>query len=231
MENRKIKALLFDLDGLIVDTEPYQFGAFQTLLARRGIELPESKMDELLGFDEITNIHQLRPMYDLKEAPEDLLAERRQIYVDTITRENIEAMEGFWEVTEAARRLGMDQAVVSSSPRQYVEIVLEKLFAGRPYVADYGSYFKAIISGDDVERAKPDPDIYLLAAHRVGHNPAECMALEDSPAGVRAAKAAGIPCVAVVTRYAKPEDFPGAEAVLYSLKDFLPYLQTPPNGD
>ena len=121
--------------------------------------------------------------------------------------------------------------MVSSSPRQYVEIVLEKLFAGRPYVADYTSYFKAVISGDDVERAKPDPDIYLLAAHRVGHNPAECMALEDSPAGVRSATAAGIPCIAVVTRYAKPEDFPGAEAVLYSLKDFLPYLESGPEAE
>ncbi len=219
------QAVLFDLDGLIVDTEPYQFRAFQTLLARRGINLPESMMDSLLGYDEITNLRQLKPKYNLSEEPEELLKERRQIYVETISQEPIHAMEGFWEVSEEASRWGLTQAIVSSSPRQYVEIVLQRLFEGRPEGGDYRSHFAVIICGEDVERPKPAPDIYLLAAKKLGLAPEACLVFEDSPTGVQAAVAAGMSCLAVVTRYARPEDFSGALAVLPSLRQSLLYLR------
>jgi len=219
------RAALFDLDGLLVDTEPYQFRAFQTLLARRGIHLPESMMDTLLGYDEITNLRQLKPRYNLAEEPEELLEERRQIYLETISREPIQAMEGFWEVSEEARRLGMKQAVVSGSPRVYIEVVLRRLFESRPQAGDYLSHFSAIVCGEEAPRPKPAPDIYLLARRRLGLAPQEGLAFEDSPAGVQSAVSAGLPCLAVVTRYARPENFSSALAVLTSLRQSLPYLR------
>jgi HAD superfamily hydrolase (TIGR01509 family) len=225
MKQSSFQAVLFDLDGLIVDTEPYQFRAFQTLLERRGIHLPESMMDTLLGYDEITNLRQLKPIYNLTEEPEELLKERRQIYLETIQQEPIHALEGFWEVSEEARRQGMRQAIVSSSPRQYVEIVLARLFEERPQAGEYSSYFEEIICGEDAGRAKPAPDIYLLAASRLKVAPKECLVFEDSPAGVQAAAAAGMSCLAVVTRYARPEDFSGARAVFTSLRESLPFLR------
>ena len=219
-----LKAVLFDLDGLMVDTEPYQFGAFQVLLARRGIELPESAMAGLLGYDEVTNLRQLKPQYDLPETVEELLAERRQIYLELLARERVAPMAGFWEVSGEARRLGLKQAVVSSSTRAYVEAALAKVFSARPELGGFAGYFDAIVCGDEVENTKPAPDLYRLAVERLAVVPEECLALEDSPAGVRSARAAGARCLAVVARYARPEDFTGA-AVFASLHDVLPYLR------
>ena len=219
-----LKAVLFDLDGLIVDTEPYQFGAFQTLLERRGILLPESAMETMLGYDEVTNLKRLKPQYELADSVEELLQERRQIYLDSIACSAVEPMAGFWEISAKAAQLGLQQAVVSSSTYPYIAAVLEKIFACRPELGRFGSYFDVIVCGDDVTRTKPAPDIYQMAVEQLDLQPGHCLAFEDSPAGVRSAVDAGVKCLAVVTRYTKPSDFPHALAVLESLHEGVPYL-------
>ncbi len=222
---RHYRAVLFDLDGLMVDTEPYHFRAFQTLLQRRGVSLPESIMEQQIGTSEVSNLRDLIEMYRLSEDLDALLRERRQIYVQTISREPVRAMEGFWELSEEVRRLGLQQAVVSSSLGEYVRVTLERLFASRPEGVEYGRYFDAVICGDDAPQPKPAPDLYLLAARKLAREPGECLALEDSPAGLQAAVAADMHCLVVPSGYARSEDFSCARATLNSLSEALPYLQ------
>jgi HAD superfamily hydrolase (TIGR01509 family) len=219
------RAVLFDLDGLIVDTEPLHFRAFQDLVAERGFTLPESVMESFIGYDELSNLQDIKRDYSLAEDPAEMLKEKWRRYEAIIRQSAIEAMPGFWEAAEAARAQGMKRAVVTSSFRSQASVVLERVFAGRPEAGDFARFFDALVFADDVARTKPAPDLYLLGAERVGCRPEECLALEDSPAGVLAATEAGVDCLAVVGRYGKAADFKGALAVLSSLPESLRYLQ------
>jgi beta-phosphoglucomutase-like phosphatase (HAD superfamily) len=218
------KAILFDLDGLIVDTEPLHFRAFQVLLARRGIALPEEVMPSLIGFDQVTNLTDLKQTYHLPESVGDLLRERMQVYEEIILTATIPPLAGFWELGDAAQSLGLKRAVVTSSTQRQVHIILTRLFETAHRDSDYSSFFDTVVTGDDVAETKPAPDLYLLAPRRLGLTPADCLALEDTSAGVSAAVAAGVRCLAVPSQYARIEDFTGQFATLQSLHDVLPYL-------
>ena len=218
------RAVLFDLDGLIVDTEPLHFRAFQELVAERGFTLPESVMESFIGYDELSNLQDIKRDFNLAEDPAEMLKEKWRRYEAIIQQEVIEALPGFWETAAEVRRLGLNRAVVTSSFRGQASVVLARVFASRPEAGNFQDFFDALVFADDVTRTKPAPDLYLLGAERVGCRPEECLALEDSPAGVLAATAAGVDCLAVVGRYGKAEDFKGALAVLGSLQESLKYL-------
>jgi len=219
------RAVLFDLDGLIVDTEPLHFRAFQELVAERGFRLPESVMESFIGYDELSNLQDIKRDFRLAEDPAEMLKEKWRRYEAIIQQETIEALPGFWETAEAVRRLEMKRAVVTSSFRGQASLVLARLFAGRPEAGNFQDFFDALVFADDVARTKPAPDLYLLGAERVGCRPEECIALEDSPAGVLAATTAGVDCLAIVGRYGKAENFKGALAVLGALPESLKYLR------
>lgn len=219
-----IRALLFDMDGLIVDTEPIHFLAFRAYLRRFGFEMPESLMASFVGYTEADNLRDLKERYGLDKPVEEMVRERRAVYLELIKTEPIVPFRGFWEVTEEAHSRGLKQAVVSSSIREHVEIILRRLFASHPGHHDPGEHFHALVTGDDVARPKPAPDIYLLAAQRLHVSPADCLALEDTPPGVQAAVGAGMTAIAVRNQYSRELEFPGAHAVVDGLRDVLPYL-------
>ena len=205
---------MFDMDGLIVDTEPIHFAAFREYMRRHGVELPESVMGEFVGFTEHDNLRDLKATYQVEEPLEAMVAERRTIYLELVSTLPIEVFPGFWEFSAGARERGMKQAVVSSAAEVQVEIVLRRLFEMRPDLAAPGEYFDAIVTGDDITRNKPAPDIYLEGARRLGVPAESCLALEDSPPGVRSAAEAGMMVVAAPNRYTKGLAFPGAAAVV-----------------
>lgn len=219
-----IRALLFDMDGLIVDTEPIQFLAFRAFLREHGHELPESVMSEFVGYHELDNMRELKEKYGLPGSLEELVARRRALYLDLLQVEPIPVFPGFWELSAEAKRRGLKQAVVSSSTREQVLAPLRRAFAQHPERPDPEEYFDALVCGDEVERSKPDPEIYLLAAARLGVGCEECLAFEDTPPGVAAAAAAGIRVYAVPNRYTAHLDFPGAEGKLGSLREAIALL-------
>jgi beta-phosphoglucomutase-like phosphatase (HAD superfamily) len=220
----RLRAVLFDMDGLMVDTEPIHFAAFREYMRRHGVELPESVMSELIGYTEQDNLRELKAKYGIAASLEEMIAERREIYLELVRRLPIEVFPGFWEFSAAARERGMKQAVVSSAAAAQVELVLDRLFEARPDLAPPGAYFEAIVSGDEIARNKPAPDIYLEGARRLAAPPAWCLALEDSPPGAQAAAGAGMLVVAVPNRYTQGLAFPGAQAVVLSLEAARSYL-------
>lgn len=214
-----IRALLFDMDGLILDTEPVHFLAFRAFLREYGFDLPESAMSDFVGYDEIENIRDLKEKYHLPGALEALLARRRALYLELVKTEPLGVFPGFWQLSKEARRRAIKQGIVSSSTRDQVDVPLTRMLAHHPQQRDPWRYFDVIVTGDDVAAPKPAPDPYSLAVERLGVDARDCVAFEDTPPGVASAAAAGVTVYAVPNEYTRHLGFPGARAVLGSLSD------------
>jgi beta-phosphoglucomutase-like phosphatase (HAD superfamily) len=220
----KLHAVLFDMDGLIVDTEPIHFKAFQAYMQRFEVDLPESVMPEFLGYTEEDNLRDLREQYELDKPLREMVAERGAIYLELVRTEPLRVFPGFWELCEEARGRGMKLGVVSSANRQQVEIVLGRLLEEHREGETSEAFFDVVVTGDDIAKNKPAPEIYLLAAERLGVPPALCLAFEDTPPGVQSAAAAGMCVLAVPNEYSRGLKFPGAVRVIESLKEGVGFL-------
>ena len=219
-----IRAVLFDMDGLIVDTEPVHFKAFRQMMRAYGHDIPESLMAKFVGYPEADNIRDLKRIYKMEASAEEMASRRYGLFMQLIRVEPIPVFPGFWEFSEEVRRRGLKQAVVSSSTAEQVEVILGRLFEEHRDEDSPDGHFDAIVSGDDITRNKPAPDIYLLAAERLGVGPPDCLALEDTPAGTQAAAAAGMCVLAVPNDYSRGLRFPGAMAIVGRLTDAVGYL-------
>ena len=181
-------------------------------------------MPELLGYTEEDNLRDLKAKYNLDTPLEEMVARRGAIYLQLLRTAPLLILPGFWELSEEVHRRGMKQAVVSSANGEQVKIALRRLFEQQPDKGSPDDYFDAIVTGDDITSNKPNPDIYLLAAERLGLSPADCLALEDTPPGVRSAAAAGMQVLAVPNEYSRGLEFPAASATLHSLADAVQYF-------
>lgn len=217
-------AVLFDMDGSIVDTEPIHYQAFRAMMREYGHEIGEDLMPKFVGFPEADNIRDLKRFYHMDTPEKEMAARRYAIFMQLIRTEPFSVFLGFWELTEKVRRRGLKLAVVSSSTAEQVGVILGRLFQTRPELGGPESYFDAIVTGDDIVRNKPAPNIYLLAAERLGVPPAECLVLEDTPPGVEAAVAAGMVAIAVPNAYSRGLQFPGPHAVIGGLVEAAPCL-------
>ena len=211
-----IRAFLFDFDGLILDTELASRAGWELLYREHGHELPPERWAQLVGthgaWDPMAHLEELVGGPLEREA----LNERR--YAHEIALIEAEGLRpGIADYFAAARRLGLKRAIVSSSSRRWVDMHLERL--------EETLGWDAICTADrDAQRAKPAPTLYLEALELLGVAGEEAVAFEDSPNGVRAAKAAGVFCIAVpneVTRDLGLEEA-GADLVLHSLADLPP---------
>jgi HAD superfamily hydrolase (TIGR01509 family) len=212
-----VRALLFDFDGLILDTELASRAGWELLYRDHGLELPPDLWATVVG----TTHAPFDPMAHLEELvgePLDREALNERRYTHEIALIEAEELRpGITEYFTVARERGLKRAIVSSSPRSWVDMHLERL--------EEAVGWDAICTADrDPARAKPAPTLYLEALDLLGVTAAEAVAFEDSPNGVLAAKAAGIFCVAVpneVTRDLGLEEA-GADLVLDSLAELPP---------
>ena len=202
-------ALIFDFDGLIVDTESAIYEAWRELYQAHGHDLPLPTYVQCVG--------SVFGHYDPMAALESLLGgpvdwDTHLPMKDSRIRtgqQGLDTMPGIRELLAEAQAAGMPCVVASSSHRTHVEGWL-----GRTAIRHH---FEFVRSRDDVERAKPFPDLFLSAAEGLGLAPEETLVLEDSSNGLRAALAAGAPCVIVPSPVTKGSDFTGAAAILNTL--------------
>jgi HAD superfamily hydrolase (TIGR01509 family) len=210
-----IRAFLFDFDGLIVDTETASRAGWEWLYRRHGFELPQERWATLIGtigapWDPMRHLEELvgSPLDD-----EELHALRREHELSLLETEDLRP--GILEYIEEAERRGLKRAIVSSSSNRWIDMHLSRL------EREVG--WDAIVAANhDVARAKPRPDLYLEALALLDVPAAEAVAFEDSPNGVRAARAAGIFCVAVPNDVTKSLGLDEADLVLDSLADLPP---------
>jgi HAD superfamily hydrolase (TIGR01509 family) len=204
------RAVILDFDGLIVDTETPIFEAWRTVYARRGQKLALESWQHALGthggFDPHAHLGALLGETLPHEA---LLAEVQELNRAACDAQPL--LPGVADLLHAARGLGLRTAVASSSTRGWVEGWLAR-HRIRPL-------FDVLCGRDDVAQVKPAPDLFLLAAERLGAPPGDCVVFEDSPNGMRAARAAGMLCVAVPNALTRELALPDPDLVVSSLAE------------
>ena len=206
-----IDAVVFDLDGVLIDSEQLWDEVREELARERGGRWHDRAQADMMGMSSPEWSQYMHDVIGLAEPPEEINAEvvRR---LQERYRERLPLLPGGREAVErlAARlRLGL----ASSSNREIIDLVLEESGLAR--------FFRATVSSEEVERGKPAPDVYLEAARRLGVSPERCAAIEDSGNGIRSARAAGMRVVAIPNPRYPPDDevLGGADLVLESLDD------------
>lgn len=205
-----IRALIFDMDGLLVDSEPLAARAMDAFLARYGLERRDDVHRQLLGRRLHEAIAIVRESYALDHPLDRLVSEYGDMRVAAL-RGAVRPMPGAREVIEFARAAGLQIALATSGMRAHAAVSLAETGLTGLYDAE--------VTGDDVERGKPAPDLFLLAADRLGVDPADCVVFEDAPNGVMAARAAGMRVVAVPAAGQHPHFPEPPDVTLNSLLD------------
>jgi HAD superfamily hydrolase (TIGR01509 family) len=199
------RGIAFDMDGVIVDSMPFHVAAWQFAFAPFGVTVPAAWIYRLEGvlYTEVASRVAVMAGLSLDETQlEHIRVTKRQRFIDSYA---VTAVRGITTLLDTARAWGYRLALVTATERAIVKKILGELG-----VLDR---FTTIISGDDVQRGKPDPEPYLAAVSALQLDPAHCFVLENAPVGVQAAKAAGLLCIGIHT-YVEPDDLAQADYVL-----------------
>lgn len=214
-----LRAIIFDFDGIIADTEPLHYHGFRQVLATIGIPLSEPDYyAHYLGFDD-RGAFQAALASQGRPAPEDtvaaLMRQKAVAYLDAV-REHIRIFPGVADLVRAASAR-MPLAIASGALRGEIELILD--------VAGLRPCFRHITSAEDVSRGKPNPECFLLALAALNRGsltapitPADCLVIEDSLPGIRAGKAAGMQVLAVTNTHPL-QDLHEADAITHSLAE------------
>jgi beta-phosphoglucomutase family hydrolase len=189
-------AVIFDWDGVVVDSSAHHERSWEVLAARRGLALPADHFKR--GFGKKNNI--IIP--DLGWATKTdqvatLAREKEEIYRDLVRQHGIEPLPGVRALLQSLLDADVPAAIGSSTERANLDLLLDLM--------DLRKFFRAIASGDDVLHGKPDPGIFLLAAKRLGVAPSQCVVIEDAHVGIEAARRAGMTVLAVATTEPLPD--------------------------
>lgn len=183
-----IHAVLFDLDGTIIDSEPLYKQANKVFLQRHGIVVPDDRFEQFVGIGARNFISIMTGEFGLKGETSKLLAEMDQCYID-LARENTVHFSEMVDFVRTINELGIPHAIASGST---VRAIRESLS-----FAHVDDLFPVIVSSMEVQRGKPAPDVFIEAARRIGAETSECLVVEDSRAGVAAGLAAGMTVLAL----------------------------------
>lgn len=212
-----LEAVIFDMDGVLIDSEPIHFEATRALLADFGIDFGPDQNEDFFGCTDRDVFRALKARYGL-EADEDALA---AAWVERSVKRlsgPLAPMRGVPDVLHLLREAGLRLGLASSSAPPIIAATLAGL--------GVSALFEFTVSGHDVPRGKPEPDIFVEAARRLGMAHDALLVVEDSFNGVSAAAAAGIRCVAVPCPSTSGQDFSRAAARLRDLTELLPWIQS-----
>jgi HAD superfamily hydrolase (TIGR01509 family) len=215
----RVDAVVFDLDGVILDSEHVWNQARERLAHERGGRWHEGAQRDMMGMSSLEWSRYMHDVIGLRESSEEISTEvvRR---LEAIYRDELPLVEG---AVDAVRRLGKrwPLGLASSSNRELIDLVLD--------LADLAAAFQTTVSSEEVPRGKPAPDVYLEAARRLAVEPARCAAVEDSQNGIRSAKAAGMRVVAVPNPRYPPDTaaLAAADAVIDRLDELVPSVVDP----
>lgn len=209
-EPSPLQAVVFDLDGLMFNTEQLYQQVGTELLRRRGKTFGPDLLDRIMGRRTHVALQMMIDWHKLPDTVEILSAESAEIF-SGILETQLAQMPGLGELLDALEAAGLRKAIATSSVRAFTLRVLGYF--------DFAPRFEFILTAEDVTEGKPDPEIYLTAAKRLKLEPGQVMVLEDSHNGCRAAIAAGAFAVAVPGVHSRDHDFSGAKLVADSLAD------------
>jgi pseudouridine 5'-phosphatase len=209
-DGNDLKAVIFDLDGTIVNSEDVYEQVDIEVLRRRGQAFAPSLREQMIGRPAAESVRIMIEHHDLSESIDELDAERTVLF-DEMISESAETMVGFVQLLDALHSAGLPTAIATSGTRSYATKVLARL--------GIAARFQFVLTAEDVVRGKPAPDVYQLAARKLGFTSPQTMVLEDSGNGCQAGVAAGAFTVAVPNRHTRGHDFRGARFIADTLAD------------
>ncbi len=192
MPGTRLKAVLWDMDGVIADTADYHYEAWKETFQKRGIKFSREDFRRNFGQRNDTIIRRFVGDSIAQAELDSIAAEKELSYRQKVMR-NIRPLPGAIELMKSLRERGIKMAIASSAPMENIQLIIRGL--------GIESYFQAIVWGREVTEGKPSPQVFLLAARKLGFEPANCVVLEDAVAGVAAARSAGMKCVAITNTH------------------------------
>ncbi len=192
-----IKGVLFDMDGVLVDTEEYIRNAAILMFEELGLKVKAEDFFEFIGAGENRFIGGVAEKYNFEVEISSAKARTYEIYFQLI-KGNLEPLPGVRSFMEKCRKRGLKTAIATSADRTKMESNLKEIGLAE-------SDFDAVVNALDVKRQKPFPDIYIKAAEKISLNPKECLVVEDAVNGVRAAKTSGARCLGLTTSFSEKE--------------------------
>ncbi len=202
-----IEAIIFDMDGTLVDTEPFNTEIEKSLFKLNKIEISEEEHQKYIGVASDAMWLEIAKRNKLQIPVSELIEQNHKESFRYLSEvEQIPIMPGLVELLEKLQTKKYPMAVASSSTPEIIDLILKK--------TNLKNYFQVIVSAQETGKSKPEPDVFLLAAEKLGIKPVNCLAVEDSENGIKAAIAAGMTCVAYQSPDADPQKQKEADAVI-----------------
>ncbi len=207
-----IQTVIFDMDGVIVDTEPVHRYAYFKQFEELNIEVTEAMYTSFTGFSTRNTFQTLKEQFQLEHEVEDLIQRKRSIFNDAFdTKEDLELLEGVRTLIEDLHQNGIQLILASSASKVTIDRVFTRF--------GLHDFFTHIVSGEDFPKSKPHPAIFEHAASLSIAPKENCIVIEDSTNGVKAAKAAGIYCVGYESAHSKDQNLNEADKVITHFKE------------
>jgi HAD superfamily hydrolase (TIGR01509 family) len=208
-----LKAVIFDMDGVIIDSEPTHMKLENEAYKKLGIDVSTDEHHSFVGTTSYYMWEVLKNKYNLNQTLEELVDYDRNIYFKYLVSDECEIIliDGVKELIKNLYENGVKLAIASSSPLNVIEAIAKKF--------KIEQYFEAFVTGDFVKKSKPEPDIFIYASEKLGVSPRNCVVIEDSHNGVLAAKKAGMKCVGINSDPEGSQDISMADLVINSFKE------------
>lgn len=206
-----VKAFIFDMDGVIIDSEPLHFAVDLMILEQFGLNLDKEKLEQYVGMTNPEMWKLIKEEYGVANTVEEMIEAQLARKLTHLDETELEPIRGIRELLLELRNNNISIGLASSSPRVFIEAVLTKFT-----IIDQ---FSCIVSGEEVDRGKPAPDVYLEAARMLKVKPEDCVVLEDAKHGVKAAKRAGMRCIGYVNPNSGNQDLSEADFTVTSINE------------
>lgn len=206
-----LKAVIFDMDGVIVDSEPLHRMAYYEVFRALQIDVSDTLYESFTGQATLSVCKQLCTLFRLQQSPETLVALKRQHFKRAFGNSiNFALIEGALELIKDYYSNGLTLVLASSASRFSIDRIFSHF--------QLDPYFKAKLSGAELKASKPHPEIFINALKASGVDQSECMVIEDSTNGIEAAKAAGLFCVGFDSFHSKNQDYSKADLVVSNFR-------------
>ncbi|TAL15019.1 HAD family phosphatase [Patescibacteria group bacterium] len=214
-----MQAVIFDMDGVIVDTEPLTDEHHKQYLQELGADLDAKPFEPQRGMNSRGTWEVFKTMYGLEHDIDFLIESGRERYMEHLkTLDELPIIDGVSELIHQLHATGYRIGLASSSNPKRIKLFLNQL--------GLTDFFEVTVSGDDVKHGKPAPDCYLLAAKKLGVNPEDCVVIEDATFGVRAAKSAGMKCLGFAGLPHNDQDLSEADLIITDFHKLANFVKT-----